>query len=60
MTRQEGAVYGRCSVATIDRARTTGKLQFVKDGASPGHNGRKILMRRSWIDAWLSDGHTPD
>ena len=48
-TRAETAAFARCSVATVDRARMRGDLQWTRDGI----NGRLILIHRSWIDAWL-------
>jgi len=48
-TRAETAVFARCSVATVDRARNRGDLQWTRDGI----NGRLVLMHRDWIEAWL-------
>ena len=48
-TRADTAAFARCSVATVDRARMRGDLQWTRDG----RNGRLILIHRSWIDAWL-------
>jgi len=48
-TRADCAAIARCHVATIDRARKRGELQWTKDGT----NGRRILIREDWLEAWL-------
>ncbi len=48
LTAKEAADYARCDVATLRRARKSGKLQ-----AFPVNAGRHVRFRAEDVDRWL-------